>query len=76
MLTRHRRPRHPWLRRREEDQRTQALRIVERASSFGVDARLEIYSASTHVFQYFWSFLPEAADALAHAGAFISRVSG
>ncbi len=50
-------------------------RIVERACAFDVDARLEIYPASTHVFQYFWSFLPEAADALDHAGAFISRVS-
>jgi acetyl esterase/lipase len=53
-----------------------AHRIVERACSYGVDARLEIYSAATHVFQYFWSFLPEAADALEHAGAFISRASG
>ncbi|MFC4946246.1 alpha/beta hydrolase fold domain-containing protein [Pseudonocardia sp. GCM10023141] len=52
-----------------------ARRIVERACSFGVDARLEIYPAATHVFHYFWSFLPEAADALDHAGAFISRVS-
>ena len=55
---------------------TDAHRIVERACSFGVDARLEIYPASTHVFQYFWSFLPEAADALDHAGAFISRRAG
>ncbi|MGI5132250.1 alpha/beta hydrolase fold domain-containing protein [Pseudonocardia sp. CA-107938] len=52
-----------------------AQRVVERARSFDVDARLEIYSAATHVFQYFWSFLPEAADALTHAGAFISRVA-
>jgi acetyl esterase/lipase len=53
-----------------------AHRIVERACGFGVDARLEIYPAATHVFQYFWSFLPEAADALDHAGAFISRTAG
>lgn len=53
-----------------------AQRLVERAYSFGVDARLEIYPAATHVFQYFWSFLPEAADALEHAGTFISGVSG
>ncbi|MEW9551141.1 alpha/beta hydrolase fold domain-containing protein [Nonomuraea sp. NPDC050783] len=52
-----------------------AHRLVERACSFGVDTRLEIYPAATHVFQYFWSFLPEAADALDHAGAFISRLS-
>jgi monoterpene epsilon-lactone hydrolase len=49
--------------------------LVERACSFGVDARLAIYPVATHMFQHFWSFLLEAADALDHAGAFISRVS-
>jgi epsilon-lactone hydrolase len=47
--------------------------LTERARSYGVDARLELYPASTHVFHYFWSFLPEAADALEHAGAFVRR---
>jgi len=51
-----------------------AHRLTERAQSYGVDARLELYPASTHVFHYFWSFLPEAADALEHAGAFTRRV--
>jgi acetyl esterase/lipase len=51
-----------------------AHRLTERARSYGVDARLELYAASTHVFHYFWSFLPEAADALEHAGAFTRRV--
>ena len=27
-------------------------------------SRLELYPVETHVFHYFWSFLPEAADAL------------
>ena len=31
---------------------------------------LELYPADTHVFHVFWSFLPEAADALQRAGAF------
>jgi hypothetical protein len=29
----------------------------------------------THSFQLFWSFLPEAADALASAGRFARRVA-
>jgi acetyl esterase/lipase len=45
--------------------------LVERAQAAGVDARLELYPADTHVFHVFWSFLPEAADALQQAGAFI-----
>jgi epsilon-lactone hydrolase len=35
-----------------------------------VDAKLELYPADTHFFHVFWSFLPEAADALQRAGAF------
>jgi acetyl esterase/lipase len=47
--------------------------LVDRASAHGVDARLELYPADTHVFHVFWSFLPEAADALGRAGAFIRQ---
>jgi epsilon-lactone hydrolase len=47
-----------------------AHRLAERARSHGVDARLQLYPADTHVFQVFWSFLPEAANALEDAGAF------
>ena len=36
-------------------------------------ARLELYPADTHVFHVFWSFLPEAADALAQAGRFVQE---
>ncbi len=50
--------------------------LVEHAVAHGVDARLELYPAETHVFHVFWSFLPEAADALQQAGGFIrERVS-
>jgi len=45
--------------------------LVDRAVEHGVDARLELYPADTHVFHVFWSFLPEAADALQQAGGFI-----
>jgi acetyl esterase/lipase len=49
----------------------ESRQLAERAVAHGVDARLEIYAADTHVFHVFWSFLPEAADALQQAGAFI-----
>jgi monoterpene epsilon-lactone hydrolase len=55
---------------------TDAHRLTERARAHGVHARLELYPASTHVFHYFWSFLPEAADALEHAGTFVRRAPG
>jgi epsilon-lactone hydrolase len=33
--------------------------------------QLQLFAVDAHAFQYFWSFLPEAADALEAAGAFI-----
>ena len=45
--------------------------LTDRARSHGVDARLELYPGTTHAFQMFWSFLPEGADALHAAGAFV-----
>ena len=55
----------------------ESRQLAERATAHGVDARLELYPADTHVFQSFWSFLPEAADALQQAGAFIrGRLEG
>ena len=51
--------------------------LVDRAIEHGIDAQLELYPADTHVFHVFWSFLPEAADALQRAGDFIrSRLAG
>ena len=43
-------------------------------ATHGVDARLELYPVDTHVFQVFWSFLPEATDALHQAGRFAHGV--
>ena len=54
----------------------EAQLLVERAVAHGVDARFEVYPADTHVFHVFWSFLPEAADALQSAGAFIRERLG
>jgi hypothetical protein len=39
-----------------------------------VDARLELYPVATHVFQVFWSFLPEATEAIETAGRFTREV--
>jgi acetyl esterase/lipase len=47
-----------------------AHRLAEHARRHGVDARLELYPVATHLFHLFWSFLPEAADALQHAGRY------
>ena len=51
--------------------RPDAEAFAERAKAHGVEVRLELYPADTHVFHVFWPFLPEAADALQSAGAFI-----
>jgi acetyl esterase/lipase len=51
-----------------------AQRLAERARSHGVDTRLELYPVATHDFHVFWSFLPEAADAVEHAGSFARDV--
>jgi acetyl esterase/lipase len=51
-----------------------AHRLAEHARGCGVDVAFELYSAATHDFQVFWSFLPEASDALEQAGAFVRRI--
>jgi len=44
--------------------------LAERARKHGVETLLELYSVDAHVFQLFFSFLPEAAEALQAAGRF------
>jgi acetyl esterase/lipase len=51
-----------------------ARRLAERAQHHGVDVTVELYPVDTHVLHFFWSFLPEAADALQKIGAFTRRV--
>jgi acetyl esterase/lipase len=51
-----------------------AKALADRAEAHGVEARLELYPVDTHDFQVFWSFLPEAADAVAQAGRFAREV--
>jgi acetyl esterase/lipase len=50
--------------------------LAARAREHGVDARLELYPVATHVFHLFWSFLPEATEALQSAGRFARELRG
>jgi epsilon-lactone hydrolase len=45
--------------------------LADHAIGHGVDARLELYPVPTHDFHVFWSFLPEARDALHQVGEFV-----
>ena len=40
-----------------------------------MEARLELFPVQAHAFELFWSFLPEAADAMETAGTFIREAS-
>ena len=48
----------------------EARELAEHAGDCGVDARFELFPVDTHDFHVFWSFLPEAAQALQQAGRF------
>jgi monoterpene epsilon-lactone hydrolase len=48
-----------------------AKALAARAREHGTDARLQLFPLDAHGFHLFWSFLPEAADAIETAGAFI-----
>ena len=52
-----------------------AKALAARAQDHGVDVRLELFPVQAHAFQLFWSFLPEAADAMEAAGAFIRELA-
>jgi epsilon-lactone hydrolase len=49
----------------------EARELTEHAQDCGVDARFELFPVDTHDFHIFWSFLPEAAQALQQAGRFV-----
>ena len=49
----------------------EARLLAERAAAAGVDVSLELYPVATHDFHLFWTFPPEAADALHRAGEFL-----
>jgi monoterpene epsilon-lactone hydrolase len=46
-------------------------RLVDRATEHGANIRLDLYPVSTHVFHLFWSYLPEAAEALEQIAVFL-----
>lgn len=48
-----------------------ARRLVAHAQQYGVDTRLQLYPGSSHLFHLYWSFLPEAAEAIEQVGSFI-----
>jgi acetyl esterase/lipase len=49
----------------------EARELADHAQDCGVDARFELFPVDTHDFHIFWSFLPEAAQALQQAGRFV-----
>ncbi|EMD29734.1 alpha/beta hydrolase fold domain-containing protein [Amycolatopsis azurea] len=51
-------------------------RFVDHARAQGLDVRFDLYPVSTHVFHLFWSFLPEAADALEQVAGFLGEDEG
>ncbi|MFG1819389.1 alpha/beta hydrolase fold domain-containing protein [Kribbella sp. NPDC049174] len=51
-------------------------RLVEHAEKAGVEVVAELYPADTHVFQLFWSFLPEAQQAMTRIGEFTAQLRG
>jgi monoterpene epsilon-lactone hydrolase len=58
-----------------DDRLVDANALTDHAHRHGVDARLELYSVDAHVFQLFWPFLPEAAEALQAAGRFVHEIT-
>jgi monoterpene epsilon-lactone hydrolase len=53
----------------------EARELTDHAQDCGVDARFELFPVDTHDFHIFWSFLPEAAQALQQAGRFARDVT-
>jgi monoterpene epsilon-lactone hydrolase len=54
--------------------RAEAQLLVDRLVAHGVDATMELYPVPTHDFHVFWSFLPEARDAMHQAGQFVRNL--
>jgi monoterpene epsilon-lactone hydrolase len=48
----------------------EARELVDHAADCEVEAHLELFPVNAHDFRIFWSFLPEAAQALKQAGRF------
>lgn len=61
---------------RDEVLRDDAVRIVEKARTAGVECELDLTDEVPHVWQIFASILPEGREAIARAGAFLRRRLG
>ncbi len=48
--------------------------LVERVTAAGGDASLEVYDASAHAFQLFWSFYPEASRAVSSLAEYLETL--
>lgn len=53
-----------------------AHRLAQLARQQDAEVQLEGYDVDAHDFHVFWSFLPQAANAVARAGEFIQAQSG
>ncbi|GAB3881529.1 hypothetical protein GCM10029964_037750 [Kibdelosporangium lantanae] len=49
--------------------------LTERARAHGVVTKATVYPVATHNFHIFWTFLPEAAAAVAEVGQFVQEVT-
>ena len=49
----------------------EAQLLGQLAQQHGVDVQLDVYPVATHAFHSFWSFLPEAMEAVKAIGDFI-----
>jgi DNA-binding transcriptional LysR family regulator len=54
----------------------EAQLLARHATQCGVDASITVYPVPTHDFHVFWSFLPEARDAIDQLGRFVRAVAG
>jgi len=55
----------------DDPRRADAEAVIELARSCGVHVRADSYRTGVHDFQLFWTFLPEAADAMRSAAQFV-----
>ena len=53
----------------------EAQLLARHATQCGVDASITVYPVPTHDFHIFWSFLPEARDAIDQIGRFVRTVA-
>jgi len=54
----------------------EAQLLAKHATESGVNAKLTVYPVPTHDFHVFWTFLPEATEAVAQIGRFVRGIAG